>query len=55
MRELWRRFGQPGVGLPEGGFERLAEDVSGHDTKVGEALQDLNVLATYMDRLHCVI
>ena len=31
MRELWRRFGQPGVGLPEGGFERLAEDVSGHD------------------------
>jgi predicted metalloprotease with PDZ domain len=29
MRELWRRYGVRGVGLPEDGFEQLAAEVSG--------------------------
>jgi predicted metalloprotease with PDZ domain len=29
MRELWRRYGARGVGVPEDGFERLAAEVSG--------------------------
>jgi predicted metalloprotease with PDZ domain len=29
MRELWRRYGERGVGVPEDGFERLAAEVSG--------------------------
>ena len=29
MRELWRRYGARGVGLPEDGFEQLAAEVSG--------------------------
>ena len=29
MRALWRRYGRPGVGVPEDGVERLAEDVTG--------------------------
>jgi predicted metalloprotease with PDZ domain len=29
MRELWRRHGARGVGLPEDGFEQLAAEVSG--------------------------
>jgi predicted metalloprotease with PDZ domain len=29
MRALWRRYGRPGVGVPEDGVERLAEEVSG--------------------------
>jgi len=29
VRELWRRHGLAGVGVPEDGFERLAEEVSG--------------------------
>jgi predicted metalloprotease with PDZ domain len=31
MRELWRRYGARGVGVPEDGFERLAAEVSGLD------------------------
>ena len=31
MRELWRRYGARGVGVPEDGFERLAAEVSGID------------------------
>lgn len=31
MRELWRRHGARGVGVPEDGFERLAAAVSGLD------------------------
>ncbi|HEX7082044.1 MAG TPA: PDZ domain-containing protein [Gammaproteobacteria bacterium] len=31
MRELWRRFGSVGKGLPEDGFERIAAEVSGVD------------------------
>lgn len=31
MRELWRRYGARGVGLPEEGFEQLAAEVSGVD------------------------
>jgi predicted metalloprotease with PDZ domain len=29
MRELWRRYGRTGVGVPEDGVERLAEEVTG--------------------------
>jgi predicted metalloprotease with PDZ domain len=29
VRELWRRHGLKGVGVPEDGFERLAEELSG--------------------------
>ena len=31
MRELWRRHGQTGVGVPEGGLEAIAQAVSGLD------------------------
>jgi predicted metalloprotease with PDZ domain len=31
MRELWRRYGARGVGVPEDGFERLAAEISGLD------------------------
>src|SRR5690606_10086354 len=31
VRELWRRYGATGTGVPEDGFERLAEEVSGLD------------------------
>jgi predicted metalloprotease with PDZ domain len=31
MRELWRRYGARGVGVPEDGFEQLAAEVSGLD------------------------
>ena len=31
VRELWRRYGARGVGVPEDGFERLAAEVSGLD------------------------
>jgi predicted metalloprotease with PDZ domain len=31
VRELWRRFGALGVGVPEDGFEQLAAEVSGLD------------------------
>ena len=31
MRELWRRYGARGVGVPEDGFELLAAEVSGLD------------------------
>lgn len=31
MRELWRRYGANGVGVPEDGFEQLAAEVSGLD------------------------
>jgi len=31
MHELWRRYGKTGRGLEEGGFETLAEEVSGVD------------------------
>jgi predicted metalloprotease with PDZ domain len=29
MRELWRRYGKPGIGVPEDGVERIAEEVTG--------------------------
>src|SRR5690606_26677241 len=29
VRELWRRYGATGTGVPEDGFERLAEEVAG--------------------------
>src|SRR5688572_26760747 len=31
VRELWRRYGARGIGVPEDGFERLAAEVSGLD------------------------
>ena len=31
VRELWRRYGARGVGVPEDGFEQLAAEVSGLD------------------------
>jgi len=31
VRELWRRYGERGVGVPEDGFESLAAEVSGID------------------------
>ncbi|MDA8363710.1 MAG: PDZ domain-containing protein [Gammaproteobacteria bacterium] len=31
MRLLWRRYGQPGVGVPEDGVERAAAEVAGTD------------------------
>ena len=31
VRELWRRYGARGVGVPEDGFERLAAEISGVD------------------------
>jgi predicted metalloprotease with PDZ domain len=31
MRELWKRYGAQGIGVPEDGFERLASEVSGVD------------------------
>jgi predicted metalloprotease with PDZ domain len=31
VRELWRRFGARGIGVPEDGFEQLAAEVSGID------------------------
>ncbi len=33
MRELWRRYGAVGVGVPEDGFERLAAELAGIDLK----------------------
>ena len=33
MRALWQRHGQQGVGVPEDGVERLAEEVSGLDLR----------------------
>jgi predicted metalloprotease with PDZ domain len=33
MRELWQRYGKPGIGLPESAFEALVEEVSGLDLK----------------------
>ncbi len=29
MRELWRRYGRTGLGVPEGGLETVAQEVSG--------------------------
>ena len=31
MRELWRRHGAPGVGVPEGGLEAIASELSGRN------------------------
>lgn len=31
MRALWQRHGQPGVGVPEGGFEAIAAETAGID------------------------
>jgi len=31
VRELWRRYGERGIGVPEDGFEALAAEVSGLD------------------------
>jgi predicted metalloprotease with PDZ domain len=31
MRELWRRYGAQGIGVPEDGFERLAAELGGLD------------------------
>jgi predicted metalloprotease with PDZ domain len=31
VRELWRRYGARGVGVPEDGFEKLATEISGLD------------------------
>ncbi len=33
MRALWDRHGKPGVGVPEDGVERIAQEVSGLDLK----------------------
>jgi predicted metalloprotease with PDZ domain len=33
MRALWQQYGKPGVGLPEGAFEHLVEEVTGLDFK----------------------
>ncbi|MEJ2456047.1 MAG: PDZ domain-containing protein [Candidatus Thiodiazotropha sp.] len=33
MRALWQQYGKPGVGLREGAFERLVEEVTGIDFK----------------------
>ncbi len=33
MQALWQQYGKPGVGLPEGAFERLVEEVTGIDFK----------------------
>jgi predicted metalloprotease with PDZ domain len=33
VRELWRRYGAVGIGVPEDGFERLAEEISGLDLR----------------------
>ena len=31
MRALWQRHGQPGIGVPEGGVEAMASELSGLD------------------------
>src|SRR5450631_1237072 len=31
MRALWQRYGQPGIGVPEGGVEAIASELSGLD------------------------
>ena len=31
MRELWRRYGALGIGVPEGGVEEIASELSGRD------------------------
>ena len=31
VRELWRRYGARGIGVPEDGFEQLAAELSGLD------------------------
>jgi predicted metalloprotease with PDZ domain len=33
VRELWRRYGARGIGVPEDGFEQLAAEVSGLDLR----------------------
>lgn len=33
MRALWTRHGQSGAGVPEGGLERVAAELSGHDLR----------------------
>ncbi len=33
MRVLWKRYGQSGEGVPEGGVERMAEEISGLDLR----------------------
>ncbi|MCU7878398.1 MAG: PDZ domain-containing protein [Candidatus Thiodiazotropha sp. (ex Lucinoma borealis)] len=43
MRELWKRYGKRGIGVPEGGFETLVADVTSLDLG---ALFDLGVRST---------
>jgi predicted metalloprotease with PDZ domain len=31
MRTQWRRYGQPGIGVPEGGIEAIATELGGND------------------------
>ncbi len=31
MRTLWQRFGQPGIGVPEDGIQKLASELAGRD------------------------
>ena len=33
MRELWVRYGRKGIGVPEGGLEKLAQELSGLDLR----------------------
>ena len=33
MRELWARYGRDGVGVPEGGLEQIAAEISGLDLR----------------------
>jgi predicted metalloprotease with PDZ domain len=50
MRELWRRHGRNGVGVPERGIERLAGEVTGLDlsgffARALDSTQDLDIQA----------
>ena len=43
MREMWRRYGKTGLGVPEDGFERVAEEITSLDLK---GLFDLGLRST---------
>lgn len=42
MRELWLRYGKPGIGVPEDGVERVAAEIAGIDLRgfFDQALRD---------------
>ncbi len=54
MRVLWQRFGQPGIGVPEDGIQKLASELAGRDlsgffARYVEGVDDLPLPAMLSD------